>query len=314
VLGSSIKIIPSNLDLANLPTDYVFFLTTLGYERRARHIAETLRPQAKKCLVWKFTDRQTLNYTDNANWFSLNGYEIIDDQDDNRFCEWLKSTLTNASDASNVIGCVDISSMTRKRLATIVELCCDEHLKSSFSIDFLYSLGAYSSPSTQTAFNTHFSPISPFFAGCTVDPNKPPIAIVGLGYEEGKALGATEYIQADEAWVFIPESSINEYLTSVREANSILLSFLPDKQIICYRVEDPIGCYNLLESLIYGIVPLGRPIILPFGPKIFTLMALLACAKYSEASVWRVSAQQSEEPIDRLPSEHIIGVRVMFNH
>lgn len=309
--NTSIKIIPSRLDLDKLPTDYAFFLTTLGFERRARYIAETLLPQAKRYVAWKFTDRQTLNYADNNNWFSSNGYEIIEDDDDNIFREWLKNILAESS-PSDIVGSVDISSMTRKRLATIVELCCDGHLKNGSSIDFLYSLGAYSPPPCQTAPNTLFSPISPFFAGWTTDPNKPPIAIVGLGYEEGKALGATEYIQADEAWVFIPESSIDEYLISVIEANSILLKFIPDRQKINYRVDDPVGCYNLLESLIYGVVPFGRPIILPFGPKIFTLMALLACTKYNEASVWRVSAQQSEEPVDRIPSEHIIGVRVTF--
>lgn len=314
MLDTNIKIIPSRLDLANLSTDYAFFIAALGFERRARHIAETILPQARKYIAWRFSDRHTLSYAENAAWFSSNGYEIIDDGDDNFFRGQLKDILRNASSSSNIIGCIDISSMTRQRLAAIVEMCCDGHLKSGSSIDFLYSLGAYSPPPTEIVPNTLFAPISPFFAGWTTDPNKPPIAIVGLGYEESKALGATEYIQADEAWVFIPESPVEAYLPAVLEANSTLLSFLPSRQQISYRPDDPVGCYNLLESLLYGIVPFGRPVILPFGPKIFTLMALLACTKYSEASVWRVSAQQSEIAVDRLPSEHIIGVRVTFHN
>lgn len=310
MLNTDINIVPAHLDINNLPTDYAFFIATLGFESRARHIGETLRPQAEKYIAWNFTDRHTLSYGDNASWFSSNKYEIIDDD---CFFEQLKVILSNASSSSNIIGGIDISSMTRKRLAAIVELCCEGYIKSGSSIDFLYSLGSYSPPPTEIAPNTHFGPISPFFAGWTTSPNKPPIAIVGLGYEESKALGATEYIQADEAWAFIPDSPIETYLPAVLEANSTLLSFLPSRQQISYRADDPIGCYNLLESLLYGVVPFGRPIILPFGPKIFTLMALLACTKYSEASVWRVSAQESEIPIDRLPSEHIIGVRVTFH-
>lgn len=310
----NINVIPSSLGVADLSTDYYFFIAALGYERRARHIAETLNPKAKRYIAWSFTDRQTLHYQDNACWFSSNGYEIINDSNKYWLCEQLKAASANTSCSSNVIGCIDISSMTRKRLATIVELCCSGLMKSGASIDFLYSLGAYSPPPTEIAPNTHFGPISPFFAGWTTDPNKPPVAIVGLGYEEGKALGATEYLQADEAWAFIPQSPIETYLSAVKEANSTLLSFLPSRQQINYRPDDPIGCYSLLESLLHGVAPFGRPIILPFGPKIFTLMALLACTKYSEASVWRVSAQENEIPSDRLPSECVIGVRVAFHY
>ncbi|MCQ8104375.1 hypothetical protein NP590_09700 [Methylomonas sp. SURF-2] len=308
------KTIPSYLDVNNLAEDYSFFIASLGFERRARYIAETLRPKATHHIAWNFKDRQTYSYLENKHWFSSNEYSIIDTDESDCIPEELKAILENASNHSNVIGCIDISSMTRKRMAAIVELLCDGCIKSGSSIDFLYSLGAYSPPSTEIAPNTHFGPISPFFAGWTTNPNKPPIAIVGLGYEESKALGATEYIQADEAWAFIPESPIEAYLPAVLEANATFLSFLSTRQKINYRPDDPVGCYSLLESLLYGVAPFGRPIILPFGPKIFTLMALLACTKYSEASVWRVSAQENEIPADRLPSDYIIGVRVTFHN
>lgn len=310
---AEIKIVPSRLDPLGLPTNYDFFIAALGFERRARYIAETLAPQARQNFAWGFSDRQTLSYPDNAEWFSANGFEIIEDPNDSIFLDRLAEILTTNSATPESTGCVDISSMTRKRMAAIVEMFCSGLLRSGTSIDFLYSLGAYSPPPTDIAPNTLLGPISPFFAGWTTNPNKPPVAIVGLGYEEGKALGATEYIQADEAWAFIPESPIESYLPAVLEANSTLLKFLPKRQQIAYRPDDPVGCYNLLESLLYGVVPFGRPIILPFGPKIFALMALFACTKYTEASVWRVSAQQSEAPVDRLPSKHVIGVRVTFH-
>lgn len=306
------KIIPSRLVHTNLPADYQFFVTALGFERRARHIAEVVSPVAHEYIAWGFQDRQVLNYSANANWFAGHGYEIFEDDDDNIFLGRFKEMLSKPTPASGALGCVDISSLTRKRMAAIVELCCSGHLKSGTSIDFLYSLGAYSPPPQEVAPNTALGPISPFFSGWTLDPNKPPVAIVGLGYEEGKALGAIEYIQADEAWVFIPESAIQLYSPAVLDANSILLKFVNKRQQITYHPDDPVDCFLLLESLLHGVVPFGRPVILPFGPKIFALVALLACTKYEEASVWRVSAQQGESPIDRLPSDNIIGLRVTF--
>jgi len=303
---------PSRLDTANLPENYDFFLATLGFERRARHIAETIRPQARRLIALGFPDRHELNYVENGAWFADHGYEVSDASSDIEFVERLKVILSDVSTKSDIVGCVDISSLTRSRMATIIELCCTGHVKNGTSIDFLYSLGAYSPPPDEATPNTLFAPISSFFAGWTTNPNKPPVAIVGLGYEEGKALGATEYIQADEAWAFIPESPIEEYSPAVLEANKTMLQFLPSRQQIVYRPDDPVDCYYRLESLLYGVEPFGRPIILPFGPKIFSLIALLVCTKYSEASVWRVSAQQNEMPADRLPSDHVIGVRVTF--
>lgn len=311
---TDIRVIPSHLNPKDLPNDYSFFVAALGFERRARYVAQTLSPIAQRRIAWGFSDRRELSYPENAEWFCVNGYEIFDDPDDSHFLSFLEGVLEAAPAALDVVGCVDISSMTRKRMAAIVEMFCSGKLRNGASIDFIYSLGAYSAPPSEFAPNTHFGPISPFFAGWTTNPNKPPVAIVGLGYEEGKALGATEYIQADEAWVFIPESSIVPYLPAVLDANSTLLKFLPKRQQITYRLDDPVGCYQLLESLLYGVMPFGRPIILPFGPKIFALMALLACTRHGEASVWRVSAQQSESPVERFPSEHVIGVRVAFHY
>ena len=39
--------------------------------------------------------------------------------------------------------------------------------------------------------------------------------IVGLGYERDKASGACEYFDAGETWVFVPQSSIGDYESTV---------------------------------------------------------------------------------------------------
>lgn len=306
------KAIPSRIEPKSVDATYAFFVASVGFEQRSRHIAETIRPRADRLVAMGFPDRHLLHYEANAAWFADSGYEVYENATDDVFADRLKDLLSSSPENRDPLGCVDISSLTRSRMAAIIELCCSGHIADGATIDFLYTLGAYAPPSTSQAPNTYFGPISAFFAGWATDPNKPPVALVGLGYEEGKALGATEYIQADEIWAFIPESPIEEYGAAVIEANQTLLQFLPEPQRIGYRPDDPVDCYQRIESLLYGVVPFGRPIILPFGPKIFSLMALIASLRYKEASVWRVSAQENELPTDRLASDHVIGVRIRF--
>lgn len=305
-------IVVAKLDAAKLNNHYDFFVSAIGFEGRARHIAEVAKPDADRRLAIGFKDRHELSYSANLQWFSNAGYEIFSDADDVLFKEVLSGLLSSRPNGVSAHGCIDISSLTRSRLALVVEMLCDTDKFGSSTVDFLYTLGAYSSPPEDVAPNTHFGPISAYFSGSTIDPNKPPVAVVGLGYEEGKAIGATEYIQADEAWVFIPESPIQDYSAAVHDANKTLLDFLPKSQQIIYHPHDPVDCYFQLESLLYGIAPYGRPVILSFGPKIFSLIALLVSLRYPEASVWRVSAQNSETASERMPSEHIIGMRVKF--
>lgn len=309
----SASLVPSFLNPFELRNDYHLFFATLGFERRARHIAEVLHPQAAVSVAMGFPDRQVLNYAENRQWFNDHGFQVLDDLDEKKFTCQLRELFANATADDVLRACVDISSMTRSRMASIVELCCSGAVPNGSVIDFAYSLGAYSPPPLEMGPNTFFGPISSAFAGWTLDPNKPPVAVIGLGYEEGKALGASEYIQADEAWAFVPESPIAEYSPAVREANRTFLQYLPERQQIVYRPDDPVDCYVRLESLLYGLVAYSRPIILPFGPKMFSLVALLASTRHQEVSVWRVSAQEQDSPSDRLPSEHIIAMRVTVN-
>ena len=59
-------------------------------------------------------------------------------------------------------------------------------------ISFLYALGKFSPPPSAQSLNAHVGPVLPAFAGWSMEPDTPPVAIIGLGYEEDRALGAVE--------------------------------------------------------------------------------------------------------------------------
>jgi len=77
-----------------------------------------------------------------------------------------------------------------------------------------------------------------------------------------------------------------------------------------YRVHAPVDCFITLESLIYGLSRTKNTILLPFGPKIFALCALLVASVHPTTAVWRVSAGFQEEAVNRQASGYVYGLQV----
>jgi hypothetical protein len=297
---------------------YDAIIATVGYETRARNIAEVWQPQSEEKHAFGFKKQQVHSYRYNHDWFEGAGFHVktVDDlqfaQALSSLCHRLDSQVRDSTTAPISI-LVDISSVTRSRLAIIIEILRDEEYKHSFAVEFAYTLAKYNPPPKEVPLNTFVAPVTPSFAGWTIDPNRGVAAIVGLGYEEDKALGAVEHVQAVEIWAYAPLSEIAEYDSDVRDANKTLLDLVINDHQLRYAVADPLALYAGLESLVYRLAQQRNVVIFPFGPKLFALCALLAACSHPEVAVWRVSAEELEDAADRLPSKFIYGLKVIFS-
>lgn len=295
------------------PSRYAAFFAALGYERRARYVAEALAPIANSKFAMAFPDRKVHHYTQNKNWFTEAGYELCEIDDDS-FPLWFEKILRETKPAKLHVHalCVDISSLSRYRLAVIIDALRKFEGRELIQVDFIYSLAEYSPPSEEILPNTHVGPVLPSFAGWTTEPDRAPVAIVGLGYEQGKALGAVEHVQASEVWSFEPVSPITKYSAALQSSNKTLLETIHSSHRLIYPVGQPLDCFVRLESLTNRISHSNNPVLFPFGPKIFTLCSLLVACLNPSAAVWRVSSENSGMAIDREPSKFMYGLRVEF--
>lgn len=300
-------------DRSTSKLQYDAFIAAVGYERRARYIAETLDIKANKKLAAAFPDRKVYNYNENSDWFAESYFEV-DEVKGESFGDWCEHVFADirSDKLTEQKICIDISSLDRFRIAVLVDKIRKLDWNASIKVDFLYSLAKFSPPPTQIAPNRIVGPVLPSFAGWTDEPDKPPVAIVGLGYEQDKALGAVEHIQAAEVWAFIPVSKIRPYSGALVKANSTLLESIAIEHRLFYLVDKPLDCFATLESLTNRILKSSFPILFPFGPKMFTLCTLLVACLYPNVAVWRVSAGNDEEAIDRIPSGYIYGLSVEF--
>jgi len=291
------KIIFSNIKLTDIVNStYNIYLTALGYEKRSRYFSSKYKITADHKHAFSFDFGKYFSYEENKKWFDNKKYCVTDCTDE-VFANELKKLL-DGTDNLKVL--VDISSFSRLRIAIIMRELNLAANNKEIMTDFVYSLAKFTPPVNSSSLITNASPILSDFAGWPKDPIIPSSCIIGLGYDEGRAIGAIEYLEVGKVWLLRPVGVDNKFLDAINKNNSDLLERVSPSQIIDYNLLDPIGSYIRLHSLVEGAIKNTRPVILPFGPKIFTVLTIATAMNfYPDLSVWRISSGQSELPVDR---------------
>jgi hypothetical protein len=101
---------------------------------------------------------------------------------------------------------------------------------------------------------------------------------------------------------------VSEYTPALHQANQSVVEMIKGR-VVGYDVDQPFDLFTKLESLIAGVGTRSNCILLPFGPKIFALCALLVACLHPDAAVWRVSG--AEEAVDRV-GHSVYGISAIF--
>lgn len=307
----AIDVLPSDI----YSGDFDFVIAAVGYEARSRHIGTSLTGNVGRKIAIAFEDGKELSYGQNLEEMAHSGFEIIEANDRDVgaiVLSILRSICTEQR--KEIRGCIDVSSITRLRMGYILQaLCSFTESNANLDITFAYNVAQYSAPGLQLELATTCGPVSPFFAGWPDDPERPVAAILGLGYEMEKALGALEYIEPAISLLVCPISKDPRYDLSVVDANDSLTSHNKTSELYRYHVDKGTDCIELLDALVSRLDDEFRILILPFGPKLFALCSMLiAIRDYPRVGVWRVSSDEPALRREQLPSEITVGLRVVF--
>lgn len=285
------------------------FIFGLGYEPRCTFVAESAGALlANKAHAIGYSYSHCFQYSDSAALFRSLGVDVVDDVSDDAYPDCLRAVLAKHPQARSIA--VDISALNRARMAACVDLLLRELRSRELSVYFLYSSGKFVAPPVEVVQNQSIGPIGAAFSGLLSTPELPPQIVVGLGYETGKALGAVEYLQCGDLWLFVPTSSEPRFEEEVQRVNRLLMEQVGDARTVRYRVEDPAGTYADVRSVLLGMSNRANPILLPLGPKLFALVCLLIALEDKSASVWRASQGQYEVAIPREASGHVSALHV----
>lgn len=217
-------------------------------------------------------------------------------------CEVIRTLVRDEDGFASIL--IDLSCLPRRHIGEIFAAVKDLAKEGVVDLQIAYSLARFVKPPEQwsTAIR-RIAPVNSEFAGWTAAPENPIELVIGLGYEKGKAIGAAEYLEPGDTWLFVPTSPEDKYLREVEVQNKELLLERLAKRLD-YEVLSPVDTYHSLLSLVRGMKNVARPILLPFGPKIFFGLALLVAMVIDEAAVWFVDGENTSNSDLGQPSLH----------
>jgi len=300
-----------SLKPADDTTRYDVVVGTCGYESRSVEFLRSGCFEAARRFAFGYGSHKTLSYESNLAALRSAGF-TVSDAEESEFPTLLDELL---KEAEGKIDCqrplqvfADISCMTRLRLAQLVQGLSTRRC----DVDIYYSLAKFSPPPLEEPPNEFLEPVSSFYSGWSPDIELPVAVISGLGYENMRAIGLIDHLDAANVWLFFPESPISKYDDAVRRANALLLRDISASHVIRYPVENFSTLCGRLFGLTAALRANYRCAILPLGPKLFALASLLAGALYRDVSVWRASAGGFAEPKERAPSGKNFRVRLVL--
>ncbi|NTW87981.1 MAG: hypothetical protein HGB26_02390 [Desulfobulbaceae bacterium] len=292
------------------------FICAIGYEERSTFAAKSLSNFYSHGIGIAFQERRVLNYESNYNWCLHNNFVVFNYNQDN-YVNFIHTTIDKhlQNNTNNVITItVDISSMSRPMLAQTLIALWSHPSDVSIEATFVYSLAIFSTPTDEYPV-TISCPVIPEFAGWSERPDFPSSAIVGLGYEKDQALATIDNLEPYKVWLYYPKGKDQRYEDEILSNNTALFGLISEGESFKYPLDDPFTLFCSLESLVYSTSQDSRPTIIPFGPKLFSLVSMLvALCHYPKVTIWRVSGEQYGPPIDSKPEGSLFSISAKFFH
>jgi hypothetical protein len=291
--------------------DYDAAIASLGFETRCRQIPEALGVPANTAVL-AFGDRHELDFAKNNEWFKSHKWQIVEINDEKVIAwvvDWLRDLCSDRSTAVRVA--VDVSSMSRLRIAGVIEAVLSLPREARIEMDLLYTPSQFKPPDHgKEPLVYDIAPVSDYFAGWWADLDASLLAIIGVGYELEKAASVIDKLEPEQTLVFSPQGEDAQYADEVGLANEALMR---TKGVIAppvpYEVADPFACFSEIESMLSELGSKHRVAVVPLGPKIFAACAMLASALHSETSqVIRVTAGTRQRAENRVSSGKVYGL------
>lgn len=303
---SQIQIEGKTLSLSDIKTPSLVIFAAGAGSRRG-HFLNLLRTNPTfNSRIIAIGDEGQSSETKSFGHLQVEHFECID------ACELVRNLPRDSDGAASVL--IDLSCLARRHVGAIFSAIKQLAKHAPVELQIAYSLARFVKPplNWSTAIRK-IAPVHRDFAGWTAAPDKPIELVIALGYEKGKAIGAAEYLEPGDTWLFVPHSKEEKYLKEVQIQNKELLLERRAQQLD-YDVLSPVDAYHTLLSLVRGIRNVARPILLPFGPKIFFGISLLVAMVIDEAAVWFVDGENTSNSDISQPSLHSVIMSCRIEH
>lgn len=291
--------------LLDFETD--LFITTLGFETRGTHIARLLEGKPCRKIALSRTDHlREHSFEVNKAYFIDHGFEVI-------------PVETGIPDLENILGkwtgnqiriILDCTSMSPRWYYEFLRWINEsQHRFEHVKLRITYTMASYSG-SDQARKVTGVSSFMGTQKG--IGEHRQTALILGLGHE--KQIGSSIYqsIKPDLLYLFYADPPVHkEFVDKVFVNNHALIDSTSIRNLIGYPIRNGQVIY---QSLIDTILPLRTSydvILVPHGPKIFSLVAMLVHLGYPDILI---SYPDFKKPpsVDRMVSGEPVILDLVF--
>lgn len=307
----------------SISANYDAFVGCVGYESRSRYLISQDGFSAEANYALIFSDQQVLQFDRNEKVFKQKDFRLfpvsaglndvpcaIDKIIESIFAQ----TSNSKHGAIRLV--IDVSSMTRQMIGVLAFSLAIKAAAAGrpLFVDFLYSAAKFGTLPKLSGPIVSNGPVFGRLAGWSMKPNLGCGMILGIGYEPDLALGVIEELEASAVWTYRPQNNEKQYDKAIDDHNVGLFDVVSPKHRAKYSITDPYSLFASLNQLVLATKSEYRIIIVPFGPKIFSLASVLvALVNYPEIGVWRVSGGVNLDPVDRIPNGVVSGLSVEFS-
>jgi hypothetical protein len=266
-----------------------FIIAASGYQTRSTYLAGmNPAPNARKYML-SFAEKDHYEMRQrNESAFSEMGFQMFKVSSDKpEEVDDLIKTICNTSSGREATLLVDYSCMPRLWFASILDSITrnDFHAK-KITVFFSYTPKKFSLESGKNVVK-YLGPM----INCKdhLKKSKPIALVTGMDNCFKSTLELINKLNPAIILAFIPENSHDpEYTASVLENNKTLLDVLDKNNIIRYESLDPEGINSMLTSRCLDLRLKHEVVIVPQGPKSFSLVSSLLSIRYPDIKLWEI--------------------------
>jgi hypothetical protein len=290
-----------------------YFIAVCGYQPRCYFLASKLNLNATTKFLLKIDEKD--NCTDrnkHMDFFEANGFKSYSGviTESSAIEKLVGEICNNDFEKLNIL--IDYSCMPKKWYAVIMDNITRNNFRSK-KINLFLSYTPKVFEQTKKVNNTeYFGPI--IQDKDNLNRKKPVTIIAGLDNNAKLLNEALTKIRPLSIIAFVPESRTDpEYNYSVAENNKSLLEKLNSDHIFSYDMNHPDAINSLLTTCCLDHRINHEVMIIPQGPKVFSMMALLLSVRYPDIKLWEIIGKNGLRAQGQgLPASEPVIVKAAF--
>lgn len=289
--------------LANIEAD--IFLTTLGFESRCTTVARKLeRLSCRKIALSRSDHIKGNSFQENHAYYTSQGYELV-------------SVESKVPDMEAIFGAykkdyirviLDCTSMSPRWYYEFFRWFSEEiEGIMEATVRIVYTMAAFTDHEQVKKVKSVKD-----FKKTEIKENKKTALILGLGHEQNICETIYKKIKPDLLYLFYADPPADKkYVEKIFVNNHALINLTPIRNLIAYPIRNgQITFQNLIDT----ILPLRNDysiIMVPHGPKIFSLVAQLVHLGYPDT---QISYPKFKKPpaVDQYPSDEPVVLDALF--